>query len=60
MPSGEGGIRPRPCGEGVLLGLVGKPPMSQGAVVLGLGEDRLSRGGSAGDSAVLRPPRVYV
>lgn len=45
MPSGEGGIRPRPCGEGVLLGLVGKPPMSQGAVVLGLGEDRLSRGG---------------
>lgn len=59
MPSGEGGIRPRPCGEGVLLGLVSKPPMLQGEVVLGLGEDRLSRG-SAGDSAVLRPPRVYV
>lgn len=44
MASGEGGIRPRPCGEGMLLGLVGKPPMLQGAVVLGLGEDRLSRG----------------
>lgn len=28
----------------MLLGLVGKPPMLQGAVVLGLGEDCLSRG----------------
>lgn len=45
MPSAEGGIRPRPCGEGVLLGLVGKPPTLQGAVVLGLGGRLLVQGG---------------
>ena len=45
MPSAEGGIRPRPWGEGVLLGLVGKPPTWQGAVVLGLGGRLLVQGG---------------
>ena len=45
MPSAEGGIRPRPCGERVLLGLVGKPPTLQGAVVLGLGGRLLVQGG---------------
>lgn len=52
------GIRPRPCGEGVLLGLVGKSPTLQGAVVLGLGGDCLSRG-PAGDSVVLSPLCAY-
>lgn len=58
MPSAEGGIQPRPCGEGVLLGLAGKPPPLQGAVVLGLAGDCLSRG-PAGDSAVLSALCAY-